>query len=222
MNPIPLLFNQHQINMTVLGGKESVPNIKMNISAVIINKGWSTYRSKMIENLMRCGFSEIITIEADSENYSIEDFSRKFPFVKIVIPLEESTEGDLINIGSDIAGTSYDAATANWGSPWRMPSLTQIKELVNSCTSTWTTQNGVNGRKFVGPNGGTIFLPAAGDRWGGELLRAGRYGYYWSSALYESGPYYAWNLYFNSEGVYMGYDNGYDGRDDGRTVRPVR
>lgn len=69
---------------------------------------------------------------------------------------------DVVNIGSNIAGTSYDAATANWGSPWRMPTVSQISELINNCSNTWTTQNGVNGRRFTGTNGGTIFLPAAG------------------------------------------------------------
>ena len=107
MNPIPLIFNQHQISMTVLGGKESLPNIRMNVAALIINTGWSSYRSKMIENLMHCGFSEIISIETDSENYSIEDFSRKFPFVKIIIPQENATCGDLINIGISEASSEY-------------------------------------------------------------------------------------------------------------------
>ena len=107
MNPIPSIFNERQISMTVLGGKEVVPNIKMNVSAILINKGWSTYRSKMIENLIRCGFSEIISIESDPENYSIEDFSRKFPFVKVVIPLEDSTDGDLINIGVSESSSDY-------------------------------------------------------------------------------------------------------------------
>ncbi|WP_294430537.1 hypothetical protein [uncultured Treponema sp.] len=107
MNPIPSIFNEHQISLTVLGGKESVPNIKMSVAAILINKGWSSYRSKMIENLMRCGFSEIISIEADPNNYSIEDFSRKFPFVKIVIPLDATTEGDLINIGVAESSSDY-------------------------------------------------------------------------------------------------------------------
>ena len=107
MNPIPSIFNEHLISMTVLGGKESVPNVRMNVCAIIINKGWSSYRMKMIENLMHCGFSEIISIEADSENYSIEDFSRKFPFVKVIIPQENTSEGDLINIGVGEASAEY-------------------------------------------------------------------------------------------------------------------
>ena len=124
----------------------------------------------------------------------------------------------LVNIGSDIAGTSYDAATVNWGAPWRMPSLTQIKELLNNCSSIWTTQNGVNGRRFTGPNGGSIFLPAAGSRWGSGLGIAGTYGIYWSSSLYESHPDNAYNLGFGS-----GSANWYsDSRNGGLSVRPVR
>ena len=82
-------------------------SITKNVAALIINTGWSSYRSKMIENLMHCGFSEIISIETDSENYSIEDFSRKFPFVKIIIPQENATCGDLINIGISEASSEY-------------------------------------------------------------------------------------------------------------------
>ena len=124
----------------------------------------------------------------------------------------------LVNIGSDIAGTGYDAATANWGAPWRMPSLAQIQELLNSCSSTWTTQNGVNGRKFTGPNGGTVFLPAAGRRWGGELGYAGSGGYYWSSTLNESDPGRGVDLYFDS-----GYADWLSSsRYNGQSVRPVR
>ena len=130
-----------------------------------------------------------------------------------------SSSGDAVNIGSDIAGTSYDAATVNWGAPWRMPSRTQIKELLNNCSSIRTTQNGVNGRRFTGPNGGSIFLPAAGRRCYSGLYHAGAYGYYWSSSLYESGPDYAYCLYFNSGSAY--WYNSYR-RYYGRSVRPVR
>ena len=129
-----------------------------------------------------------------------------------------SSWDNVVNIGSDIAGTYYDAAMANWGAPWRMPSKAQCDELLTNCTSVWTTQNGVNGRKFTGPNGGTIFLPVAGNRWGSELDDAGSRGYCWSSTLYESDPGYAWYLGFYSGGVYT---NGYS-RYCGQAVRPVR
>lgn len=129
-----------------------------------------------------------------------------------------SSWDNVVNIGSDIAGTQYDAATANWGAPWRMPSLTQIEELLDNCTSTWTTQNGVNGRKFTGPNGGAIFLPAAGNRWDSDLDCAGSDGYYWSSALDESRPDGACGLDFGSGNASWNYGD----RSIGHSVRPVR
>lgn len=132
-----------------------------------------------------------------------------------------NNDGDyshLVNIGSDIAGTSYDAATAKWGAPWRMPSKAQIHELVNNTTSTWTTEKGVYGRKFTGSNGATVFLPAAGIRWNRDLNVAGSCGLYWSSTLNESYPDNAYGLYFYSGNAYW---NDYS-RNGGHSVRPVR
>ncbi len=126
---------------------------------------------------------------------------------------------DVDNIGSDIAGTRYDAATANWGTPWKMPTKAQCEELIENTTSKWTTHNGVEGRMFTSKkNGRSLFLPAAGDRWDGELYDAGSYGLYCSSSLDESGSYYAWSLRFYSGGANT--SNGF--RYGGRSVRPVR
>ena len=113
---------------------------------------------------------------------------------------------------------SDDAATANWGSVWRMPTQTELNELKNSCTVTWVTYNGVNGRLFTGPNGNSVFLPAAGLRYDSELYDAGSNGYYWSSSLYTVTPYGAWLLVFGSGYCSMDYDGS---RYCGRSVRPV-
>lgn len=126
-------------------------------------------------------------------------------------------KGTSYDIGKDIAGTQYDAATANWGSQWVMPNKEQMEELKNSCTSEWTTENGVNGRRFTGPNGASVFLPAAGSRWYDDLGGAGSRGYCWSSSLSELRTYDAWYLTFISGSVYTGYSDRYDGR----SVRPV-
>ena len=115
-----------------------------------------------------------------------------------------------------------DAATANWGSGWQMPSIDQIEELINSgyTTTTWTTQNGVNGRMIVSKsNSKSIFLPAAGYRGGEGLLTAGSYGYYWSRSLDTSDSRNGHSLYFNSSNIHTNY---YGGRICGRSVRPVR
>ncbi|MBQ9361832.1 MAG: hypothetical protein IJT97_00245 [Bacteroidaceae bacterium] len=111
-----------------------------------------------------------------------------------------------------------DAANANWGGSWRMPTKAEQDELRNNCTWTWTTQNGVNGYKVTASNGNSIFLPAAGYRYDSSLRSAGSYGRYWSSSLLESNPYFAWYVNFNSDGV--GRDNVSD-RYRGFSVRAV-
>ena len=110
-----------------------------------------------------------------------------------------------------------DAATANWGSDWRMPTKEEWQELYNNTTCTWTQQNGVNGRLFTASNGNTLFLPAAGCRYGSSLYDAGSYGYYWSSSLITDSPYGAWRFYFNSG--HYGVGNYY--RRYGHSVRAV-
>ena len=89
----------------------------------------------------------------------------------------------VINIGSDIAGTSYDVAHVRMGGDWRMPSFEQQIELMANCDRLWTQQNGVNCILLTGPSGGQILLPTAGVRWNDELLFAGKEGNYWSSTL---------------------------------------
>lgn len=119
---------------------------------------------------------------------------------------------------SDIKGDSrYDAARTNWGGTWRLPTKAELEELKNRCTWKWTTQNGVKGYKVTGPNGNSIFLPAAGYRDGSSLGRAGEDGRYWSSTPYDSSSSLAWLLGFDSGGQGM-LD---DVRDHGRSVRPV-
>lgn len=91
---------------------------------------------------------------------------------------------------------SDDAATANLGEEWCMPTEEQINELIKKCTWTVTTQNGVEGYKVSGPNGNFIFLPAAGYFDGSEYVDT--FGYYWSSSLDESVPGAACVLSFYS------------------------
>lgn len=81
---------------------------------------------------------------------------------------------------------SQDAARANLGEPWRMPTAAEFQELVDNCTSRWDTVHGVVGLLFISNvNGNTLFFPAAGAYNGTSLNGRGTYGYYWSST-YES------------------------------------
>ena len=95
-----------------------------------------------------------------------------------------------------------DAATANWGSEWRMPTKEEWQELLDNTTHTWTTQNGVNGRRFTASNGNSLFLPAAGFSGGGGLSYlsyVGNTGLYWSSSLNTGYPGSMWSFYFNPD-----------------------
>lgn len=115
--------------------------------------------------------------------------------------------------------SSDDVATVKWGSKWRMPTKEEMEELDEDCTWTWTTQSGVNGMKVIGPNGNSIFLPAAGRRNGTGLNYRGSDGNYWSATLYEYYGDRAYNLRFYSDGSYWRINWCY--RYDGFTVRPV-
>ena len=110
-----------------------------------------------------------------------------------------------------------DAARANWGGAWRMPTDAEWTELRENCTWTWITKNGVNGYEVKGPNGNSIFLPAAGGRLDDGLYDAGSYGLYWSSSLYSGYSDCAWYVDFGSDYVSRNYVDRYYGR----SVRPV-
>ena len=122
-----------------------------------------------------------------------------------------------IDIGSDIAGTDYDAATVNMGASWRMPNLTQITELYDNCSLQYTTLNDVRGILVTGPNGGQIFLPAAGCFHATEYSFRGAWGRYWSSSC-ESHQTCAYTLEFSSSYSRCLQDS----RDGGLSVRAVR
>lgn len=111
-----------------------------------------------------------------------------------------------------------DAASVNWGASWRMPTVEQLQELIDNCTWTSMQQNGVNGRLVTGPNGNTIFLPAAGSRQNSSLYNAGSRGCCLSRMLYSSEQSGTVALCFSSESV----QRSPLGRQYGHTVRAVR
>ena len=118
--------------------------------------------------------------------------------------------------GKTVLELEDDAARVNWGGSWRMPTDAEWRELKNYCNWIWTTRNGVNGYN-VSRNGNTIFLPAAGRRFGTDLFYVGSNCIYWSSSLYTGYPDFAWSVDVDSSNV-----SGYlDDRYRGQSVRPV-
>ena len=112
-----------------------------------------------------------------------------------------------------------DAAHANMGGDWHMPTPTQISELLNNTTNTWTTQDGVNGRLFTSKKDGSksIFIPAAGDAWDGSVQGSGDGGNVWSSMLSAGDVGGGLDFGFVSGTVNLGYGN----RCNGLSVRGV-
>ena len=150
---------------------------------------------------------------------SPEDYGHYFAWGE-TRPKAEYTVENSLTCGkqmSDISGNvNYDAATANWGGDWRMPTKEEMKELCN-CAWERTTQNGVNVYRVTGPNGNSIFLPAAGGRGGTSLYNDGNVGFYWSSTPYDYDDDYAYNLDFSDGNEYV--IGSY--RSVGYTVRPI-
>ena len=125
---------------------------------------------------------------------------------------------NVTNIGSDIAFTSYDVATENWKNPWGMPTDEQRLELINHTAHKWITIGNSSGLKFIGANGGEIFLPAAGHMSTDGAVGMGSEGFYWTSTLSESAASSAQILHFTSSSLWQ---NSSYRRFQGNSVRPV-
>ena len=97
--------------------------------------------------------------------------------------------------------TTDDAVSQNVHK-YSMPTKEQIQELIDETTSTWTTQNGVNGSLFTSKtNGNSIFVPVAGSCYYGLMRDVSSCYSLWSSSLnmdYAPNAYY---LYFTSAGA---------------------
>ena len=112
-----------------------------------------------------------------------------------------------------------DAAQANWGGIWRMPTKDEIEELRLNCAWNWGKRGTIHGYTVTSKsNRKSIFLPAAGYYQAKTLREAEEYGLYWSNTLTTSNKYFAHGLTFDSYSQYAGA--GAD-RYIGRSVRPV-
>ncbi|EHG23599.1 hypothetical protein HMPREF9332_00615 [Alloprevotella rava F0323] len=119
--------------------------------------------------------------------------------------------------GKTVLDPEDDAATVKLGSPWRMPTIDEIQELINNCTWTWTTKDGINGYEVKGKNGNAIFLPGAGGK-GPDISTTSKWGRYWSSSLYAKRSNDSNYFFFASDEYTLGLID----RHYGFTIRPVR
>jgi hypothetical protein len=143
----------------------------------------------------------------------------------------DNSKNEYMYIGNNITGTEYDVAHVKWGGSWRMPTYEEMQELCSKCTYMDITYNGVNGKKFTGPNGNSIFLPFAGCQYHnsstpGLIYGKGDSGDYWSSTYVTD---YSDHDYYKGLNAKMMYIYGLESpslskgqsRESGDSVRPV-
>ena len=123
-------------------------------------------------------------------NYKWGDYSVQGGLLKYVTTSEHGT----VDYKTELEPED-DAASVNWGPAWRMPSQAQQQELVDECSWEWTSMNDVNGYMVTGPNGKTLFLPAAGSYEGSSNYYEGSDGAYWSRSLRVNLAMYSFTLH---------------------------
>ena len=106
MNGIPLTFSEHQINRTLIGGPKDFSQSALNISVILLNGSGSHFKLHIFENLLQCGFQTIVSVEHDSSNFT-DDVSKRYPMIKFLVPLEKTSDGDLINLAMSEVQPDY-------------------------------------------------------------------------------------------------------------------
>ncbi len=110
-----------------------------------------------------------------------------------------STDGKLVLDNED------DPVFVATNGKFKLPTKEQLQELIDCTIHEWISIDGVNGMKFTNKNDETkyIFIPAAGDCYGGSRYGVGSWGDVWSASRNESNTYSAWSMYFDAGDVYM-------------------
>ena len=123
--------------------------------------------------------------------------------------------------GKTILEAVDDAAVANWGGSWRMPTTAEFQALGAAVNTKWTQVNNVYGILCTDKTDSskTLFFPAAGRCDEGSVGLVGDVGLYWSSSLDTDFRQHAFGLGFSSYGA--SWDNSDDSRYGGCAVRPV-
>lgn len=130
---------------------------------------------------------------ADGVRFMVEAYEGSLEYVDLGLP--SGTLWKKSNEGGDYALYTYNEAR-QFGN--NLPTTQQLKELKSICTWSWTG----NGYKVIGPNGNSIYLPAAGFRFGSDVFSVQYYGGYWSATWDNSGS--AVYLHCGSGGADLG------------------
>ena len=166
------------------------------------------------------GVSESLLCKYSDENYSWESYTHCNGSSNTLIKYNTSTSYGENSDNITTLEFVDDAATQIMGGGWRMPTETEIQELLDNTKNEWTRMNGVYGRKFTSKKDTSkyIFIPAAGYCRDGSVYSVGSYGFVWSSSLGTSYPSKAWYLGNYSDSCRINYLD----RCGGQSVRGVR
>ena len=203
-------------------GLDALKTIDREILEYSPSQGYQSYREKLVDYYAKYNINvtadDIIITSGGSEAVLFAFMSCLNPSDEIIVP--EPAYANYMAFAIS-AGAKIRTIATTIDEGFSLPKVEKFEELINSSytTTTWTTQNGVYGRKITSKkNGNSIFLPAAGYRHISSLNYDGSYGDYWSRSLHSDYPGSAWRLLFYSS--YIGTSNDY-GRSSGRSVRPV-
>lgn len=120
-----------------------------------------------------------------------------FAFAEYTGVFNETDAGSL-EIAEDVYKSANDIVYRTYGTSAMLPSAEEFEELFRCCTSAWTTQDGVEGLLLTGPNGNTLFLPAAGYRTGNTVNEEGETGLYFTGSVNASNTDFAQSYSFNA------------------------
>lgn len=110
-----------------------------------------------------------------------------------------------------------DAAYKKLGTNWHVPTYGDWKELVQSCTWTWTSCNGVNGYNITGTNGNSIFLPAVGYYYSSSLTGGGEKALYQCCTVYNTNTGFSYSYFISNAQKYFNTNS----PNCGLPIRPV-
>ena len=216
---VNIIYGEYNVDAVVMNVQSGIPYAKDGATWT----SGTTYREMMKGLATRLSNKIAIKSQSTTSSSSVSQVNKinGHEYVDLGLSVKWAT----CNFGATSseeygAYMTYDKALEAckyWGGSWRLPTKNEMQELVDFCSWTATTQNGVNGCKVKGPNGNSIFLPVAGILNGSSLINDGEVGLYWSSTPYESNSDYAYLLGFDGSYQDMGSYNRYYGL----SVRPV-
>ncbi len=96
MNTIPIIFNERRPTYTVVGGQSKAGS--SGVSAILLNRGGRYLRRTVLQELEKCRFDSVVSVESDEESWELEELSQRFPFVKFLRLSAPATIGERVNL----------------------------------------------------------------------------------------------------------------------------